>query len=94
LLLRVKFFGYVADITGKKWEIYNFNKESSLLDFLNTILEKKSKKNIFKFFNNKKVLNEKIKILINGRNITHLSGLETKLKNKDQISIIPISGGG
>ena len=33
-------------------------------------------------------------ILVNGREISVLSGLETKLKSGDEIAIIPISHGG
>lgn len=33
-------------------------------------------------------------ILVNGREISVLSGLETKLKSGDEIAIIPVSHGG
>lgn len=33
-------------------------------------------------------------VLINGRNIASLSGLETKLKDEDVVSILPIVEGG
>ncbi len=33
-------------------------------------------------------------ILVNGREINVLSGLETKLKNKDEVVLIPVAHGG
>ncbi len=33
-------------------------------------------------------------ILVNGRNIIHLDGLQTKIKSSDEVALIPPVGGG
>lgn len=47
-----------------------------------------------KMMENGKKVHSKIKILVNGRDIEHLEGLETEIKDRDLISILPIAGGG
>lgn len=39
-------------------------------------------------------LSDDIIILVNGRHISHLQGLDTKLEEKDEISIFPKVAGG
>jgi molybdopterin synthase sulfur carrier subunit len=50
------------------------------------------------YFSRKLLENGKLKsgtiILLNGRNIRHLQGLDTLVENKDEITIFPPSGGG
>ena len=47
-----------------------------------------------KLMENGKSVHSKMKILVNGRSIEHLAGLETEIKDRDLISILPIAGGG
>lgn len=39
-------------------------------------------------------LSELLYILVNGRNIRHINGLETELKDGDVVSLFPITAGG
>ena len=39
-------------------------------------------------------LNGEIIILVNGRNVVHLKGLDTPLKASDEVSIFPMVAGG
>lgn len=44
--------------------------------------------------NNKEKLKPFIHLFVNGRNIIHLEGLATPVKNTDEIALIPPVGGG
>jgi len=50
------------------------------------------------YFSRKLLENGELKsgtiVLLNGRNIRHLQGLDTLVENKDEITIFPPSGGG
>jgi molybdopterin synthase sulfur carrier subunit len=50
------------------------------------------------YFSRKLLKDEELKsgtiILLNGRNVRHLQGLDTLVENKDEITIFPPSGGG
>lgn len=88
--MKVEYFGNLRTTAKKEDKV---NVESSLL---NEILQFQCKK--FKklrnalFYENE--LKEEIKILINGRDIRALNGLETIVKKDDTISIFSAVGGG
>lgn len=45
-------------------------------------------------FDSENKIKTRYTVLVNGRNIASLSGLETKLKTEDVVSILPIVEGG
>ncbi|MCK9217844.1 MAG: MoaD family protein [Firmicutes bacterium] len=87
----VKYFAYIRDYTGgKEIQIEHYN---SLRALLNELCKKYGAKFESKVFSGEN-LSDEIIILINGRNIVHLEGLDTKLQVEDVISIFPVVAGG
>lgn len=87
----VKYFAYIRDYTGaKEIEIDHF---PTLNDLLLKLCERYGAKFRNKIFSNGNLSNEII-ILVNGRNIVHLQGLDTCLSSDDEISIFPVVAGG
>jgi len=90
----VRFFTTLREITGKKEEQMEFSQSASV----NTVLRKLSESYGADF--NDYVFDElgdvrgHLEILINGRSVSTLSGLNTKLKDGDQVAILPPVGGG
>jgi len=81
---KVKFFATLREITGKREEIVEGNNVKEVLNAL------------YKEYGEefKKELKERSMILVNGKNIEHLEGMETKVSKGDTISIFPPAGGG
>lgn len=87
----VKFFAFIRDYTGSK-EI-NIDSCPTLRELLDNLCRKYGKKFSGKIFVGDR-LSDDIIILVNGRHILHLQGLETKLVENDEISIFPKVAGG
>ncbi len=81
---KVKFFATLREITGKREEII---KGDTVEDVLNTLYREYGEEF-------RKELRERSMILVNGKNIKHLEGLKTKVREEDTISIFPPAGGG
>jgi len=81
---KVKFFATLREITGKREEIVEGNNVKEVLNAL------------YKEYGEefKKEMKERSMILVNGKNIEHLEGMETKVSKGDTISIFPPAGGG
>lgn len=89
--MKVKYFAYIRDYTGSK-EI-EINHCKTLRELLLKLCGKYGKKFENKIFKGESLSNEVI-ILVNGRNIVHLQGLDTLLSPEDEISIFPVVAGG
>jgi len=87
----IKFFAYIRDYTGSK-EI-NIDRCTTLRELLDKLCSKYGKKFSEKVFIGDR-LSDDIIILVNGRHILHLQGLETSLEENDEISIFPKVAGG
>jgi len=87
----IKFFAYIRDYTGSK-EI-TIGRCSTLRELLDKLCSKYGKKFSEKVFVADK-LSDDIIILVNGRHILHLQGMETNLEENDEISIFPKVAGG
>ena len=87
----VRFFAFIRDYTGTK------ETAMAVCPDLRELLEKLCSRYGTKlrarlFYGDR--LSEDIIILVNGRHINHLDGLDTKLHESDQISIFPRVAGG
>lgn len=86
-----------TDIIGKKELEYDANTVKEVLDrFLEEYKEnfEENEKISNQIFNEEGYFKEWMLILINGRNIKFLDGLETKLKDDDTIVLSPPMAGG
>ena len=81
---RVKFFATLREITGKREENVRGSTVGEVMEFL---YEKYGERF-------RKELEKKSMILVNGRNIEHLKGLETEVSEEDTVSVFPPAGGG
>lgn len=90
-LMKVKYFAYLRDYTGSK-EIEAEHCES-LRELLIMLCDRHGPRFKGKIFKNDG-LSDEIIIMVNGRNIVHLQGLDTLLSPEDEISIFPVVAGG
>ena len=80
----VKLFATLIEFTGKrKLEIKGPKTVGELLDRLDEL-----------YPGFKRQLEKGYMILVNGKNIEHLQGLDTPLSDDDTVSIFPPAGGG
>jgi molybdopterin synthase sulfur carrier subunit len=91
--LKIKFFSLIK-LDLKKDEVdYQLSESKSIKEIMKLLDQE-----FDNYFNRKLLENGKLKsgaiILLNGRNIRHLQGLDTLVENKDEITIFPPSGGG
>lgn len=83
-MVKVKVFATLIDIVGKRMlEVTSVRTVRELLDELDK-----------RFPGFKKELERGFIILVNGKNIEHLQGLETPISDDDTVSIFPPAGGG
>jgi molybdopterin synthase sulfur carrier subunit len=87
----VKFFAFIRDYTGSK-EVYA-DSCHTLRELLNNLCSRYGNRLSEKLFT-RDGLSEDIIIMVNGRHIGHLNGLDTKLTENDEISIFPRVAGG
>ena len=89
----VRFYAHLGDLVGRKAkfevELDEGASISHILDEL--LLDQKIREHIF---DDNKQLNSDITIMINGREINFLEGIDTVVKSGDEISIFPMVAGG
>ena len=78
----------------KSWMTIDVPQGSSLHNLIVELAKKGDAELLGKLMENGKKVHSKIKILVNGRDSDHLGGLETEIKDRDLISILPVAGGG
>lgn len=89
--MKVKFFAYLRDFTKtKEVDMYDC---TTVLELLTSLSSKYGSKLKDKLYKNGELSNEII-ILVNGRHIIHLKGINTEIKETDEISIFPVVAGG
>jgi len=94
MLVRARFFGDLKSYIKKSRMIIELPEGSTIHDFLFQLAKNKDPTLLKKLINGEDRPPSEITILVNGRNITHLRGLKTELKDRDVISTLPIAGGG
>lgn len=90
--IKVKFFANFSDIAGTQEETFSAKTVKELLKKISKE-NKKLGEEIFDDEENLKI-NEFVNIMVNGRRIELLEGIDTKLGEEDTVAIFPpISGG-
>ncbi len=89
----VKFFAQLRDLTGKKMKIeFDLDEGATISHLLEELYrDSKIKKHML---DEKGQINSDITILLNGREIKFLEGMDTVLNSGDEISIFPLVVGG
>lgn len=92
--VKFTFLSSLMDITKRREIDFTINEKSTIrsaLERLRSELGNNFEKSIFTSSGR---LNSFILILLNGKDIRHLNGLNTNIKNGDEISMIPAVAGG
>jgi molybdopterin synthase sulfur carrier subunit len=91
----VRFFTTLREIVGKGEEKYEVKVTDLTVGELLKQLEEKYGKPFQEYvYDEKGEVKSYLQLLVNGRSITTLQGMETKLKEGDTLAIIPPVGGG
>lgn len=90
--ISVRVFGSLTPILGRKHTI--ILDEKSTLKKLTNKLAKKSGQTRHNYFGNFRITGGDLAIMINGRNVALLNGLDTELNDGDEVVILPPTAGG
>jgi len=90
----VRFFTTLREITGKKEELLEFSKSISVDAVLKELSRKYGKDFDDYMFDELGDVRGHLQVLVNGRSVSTMHGLETQLKDADQVAILPPVGGG
>ena len=92
--LNIKFIGALRHISGKTQLTLNFQENSSIKKLLSKLCQEFP--SLKKTFTDQQLNDSRSNalILVNGREISVLNGLETKLNDKDEIVFVPVVHGG
>jgi sulfur-carrier protein len=92
--LTLKFIGAIRQISGKTQLTFDFQKETRLKDLFCKLTQ--GMPALEKIFGDQTLSDSRsnMLILVNGREISVLNGLETKLNDGDEIVFIPVVHGG
>jgi len=88
-----KTFGHIASSIGET-EAKIETGGKTIQDFLDALVRRYGDKISKVLFPKGPELSDLLYILVNGRNIRHLQGLRTEIKEGDVISVFPITAGG
>jgi molybdopterin synthase sulfur carrier subunit len=90
----VKFFTTLREITGKKEEQIEFSKASTVESLLKQLSKKYGKEFDDYVYDELGNVHGHLHFLVNGQSITALNEFRTRLKEGDQVAILPPVGGG
>ena len=89
-----KFFTVLREITGKKEEELEFSKSITVDELLDYLSQKYGRQFTDYVYNATGKPRGYLQFLVNGKSITTLEGFRTRLKEGDNVAIIPPVGGG
>jgi molybdopterin synthase sulfur carrier subunit len=86
-------FGHIGTTIGAT-EMKVNTTDNTVKSFLDTLVAKTGEKLAKILYPKGNQLSDLLYILVNGRNIRHLNGLQTELKDGDIVSLFPVAAGG
>lgn len=92
MAIRIKYFASVREYMGRKYDILEVDKPKAILDILSGLEGEGGKLSDLVMEGGK--LKRIYKVMVNGRDIEFLDGVQTKIADGDEISIFPPVGGG
>lgn len=90
----VKYIGELSHLSGKKQQTLKCSEGSSIIDFINIISQEKPALKNSLIDTNQADPKPNALILVNGKEISVLNGLATKLNAGDEVVFIPVVHGG
>jgi len=94
LKVTVRFFTTLREITGHKEENIELSETAAVNLLLKQLSSKYGKEFDDYMFDELGDVHGHLQILINGQSVATMRGLKTKLKEGDQVAILPPVGGG
>lgn len=92
--ITVKFVGELSNLSGKKQQTLKCPEGSSIADFINRISQEKPNLKNSLIDTSQAEPKPNALILVNGKEISVLNGLATKLNAGDEVVFIPVVHGG
>ena len=92
--VNIRFFTTLREIVGQKEEEVEFSRPVTLETLLKALSRKHGKEFAEYVYDELGSVRGHLHLLINGKSVTALNGLRTKLNEGDQIAILPPVGGG
>jgi molybdopterin synthase sulfur carrier subunit len=89
-----RFFTTLREITGRKEDHVEFSKTATVSSLLKQLSRKYGKEFDDYMFDELGDVRGHLQILINGQSVSKMRGLKTRLKEGDQVAILPPVGGG
>jgi molybdopterin synthase sulfur carrier subunit len=94
MAITLKFVGALRHASGAEKLKRDFAEDSSIRDLINEIVREKPELKRALMDNQSKEQITNALVLVNGREISVLSGLETKIKDLDEVVFVPVIHGG
>ena len=91
--IKARFFTILREMTGKREDILNVENDANVGRVLESLSETYGSDFSEYLFKGRR-LRDHIQILVDGRNIKTLNGLDTRLEEDSTLAIIPPVGGG
>ncbi len=91
--VRVKTLGALYTLLGRMEHLVELEGNATVRDVISKLVEQYPKLGE-EILDESGELREDHRVLLNGRDITHLKGLDTKVVDGDNLAIIPPVGGG
>jgi molybdopterin synthase sulfur carrier subunit len=92
--VEVRFFTSLREITGKKVEEVQLQRSITVEELLTGFSKKYGREFMESLYDEEGKVHSYLSILVNGKSINVLQGLDTELKEGDTIAILPPVGGG
>lgn len=92
--VKVKFFTTLREIVGKKDDQIEFSRSVTVEALLRQLSKTHGKDFEDYVYDELGNIRGHLQFLVNGKSITALQGLKTKLREGDQVAILPPVGGG
>lgn len=92
--VKVRFFTTLRELLGKREEQMEFPQAGTVEELLKQLSQKYGKRFRDYIYDDKGEVRSHLHFLINGQSTTTLQGFKTRLKEGDQVAILPPVGGG
>ncbi|MEM4577109.1 MAG: ubiquitin-like small modifier protein 1 [Candidatus Nezhaarchaeales archaeon] len=91
--VKVKFFAFIREVAGVNEVEVEIKEGMTIMDLIKKLSERLPQKFRDFVFEGHEI-SKNIIILVNGKGISELYGLETKLKSGDEVALLPPVSGG
>ena len=92
MTVKVRIYGEISKIYGKEQNV-ELNEKTTVLKLIN-IIQKKGRTTHNMYLGKYKIGSADLAIIVNGKNIALLEGLNTVLADEDDVVIMPFVDGG